>query len=256
MTDCVYDGSFEGLLTAVFDVYDYKIVTSRIIPADRYQPDAFAEKREVITDAVKANRVWKGLQKRLSANALLNAFSVYLSERMDKEQLLLDFFRMVFAGEEKVEENFSSVTVLQVTQIGKQLHREKHRLEAFVRFTQLKDNVYFAVIAPDFNVLPLIATHFKDRYADQRWIIYDTKRRYGLSYDLQTVQEVYFDFIPDVRPEQPETDVLDANEELFQQLWQVYFHSVNIPARRNLKLHRQHVPIRYWKYLTEKRIFK
>lgn len=250
----VYDGSFEGLLTAVFDIYEGKALTAHIVPADRYQPDVFAEKREVITDATKANRVWKGLQKRLSAHALLNIFSVHLSERPDRESLLLSFFRRVFAEELWVEEDFSSSVVLQIAQIGKQLHREKHRFEAFVRFTQLRDGVYFATIDPDFNVLPLIGPHFTERFADQEWIIYDIRRRYGLHYDTHKVQEVYFDFQPHHTLHSIPDDLSAEEEELTQKLWQVYFRSVNIPARRNMKLHRKHLPIRYWKYLTEKKI--
>ncbi|MEJ7663065.1 MAG: DUF4130 domain-containing protein [Hymenobacter sp.] len=46
--------------------------------------------------------------------------------------------------------------------------------------------------------------------------------------------------------------VLDEREPLFQVLWQAYFDHVNIPERRNLKLHRRHMPLRYWKYLSEK----
>jgi probable DNA metabolism protein len=179
-------------------------------------------------------------------------FSVHLSERPDREDLLLAFCRMVFATDEKVEENFSSPVVLQIAQVGKQLHREKHRFEAFVRFAQLGDGTYFATIDPDFDVLPLITPHFTDRYADQVWIIYDTRRRYGMHYDGRTVQEVRFDFLPapsGVRT----TEVESPHEDLYQRLWGVYYQSVNIPARRNLKLHRRHVPVRYWKYLTEKK---
>jgi probable DNA metabolism protein len=252
MTDFVYDGSFEGLLTAVFEIYEYKASAARIIPEGRYQPDVFAEKRPVISDATKANRVWKGLQRRLSSQGLLNVFSVYLSERTDTEALLLDFFRMVFANTETVEENYGSPVVLQIAQIGKQLHREKHRFEAFVRFVQLSDGLYFATIDPDFNVLPLITPHFTDRYADQRWLIYDTRRGYGMYYDLEKVEEVHPDFLNTGSFENPSGNILDASEELSQQLWQLYFQSVNISERRNLKLHRKNVPVRYWKYLTEK----
>ncbi|MGB1209996.1 MAG: DUF4130 domain-containing protein, partial [Lacinutrix venerupis] len=38
----------------------------------------------------------------------------------------------------------------------------------------------------------------------------------------------------------------------FQQLWKDYFKSTNIKSRKNMKLHIQHVPKRYWKYLSEK----
>jgi probable DNA metabolism protein len=46
--------------------------------------------------------------------------------------------------------------------------------------------------------------------------------------------------------------IFDEKEELYQHLWQQYFKSVNIVSRKNTKLHIQHMPKRYWKYLTEK----
>lgn len=45
---------------------------------------------------------------------------------------------------------------------------------------------------------------------------------------------------------------LDEKDEYFQHLWKQYYHSTNIEARRNMKLHIKHVPKRYWKYLVEK----
>ncbi len=47
-------------------------------------------------------------------------------------------------------------------------------------------------------------------------------------------------------------EILDEKEELYQTLWQQYFQSVNIKARKNMKLHIQHMPKRYWKYLVER----
>lgn len=45
---------------------------------------------------------------------------------------------------------------------------------------------------------------------------------------------------------------LDKKDEHFQNLWKRYYQSTNIEARRNMKLHLQYVPKRYWKYLVEK----
>jgi len=47
----------------------------------------------------------------------------------------------------------------------------------------------------------------------------------------------------------------DEKEALYQQLWQQYFKSVNIGARKNTRLHIQHMPKRYWKFLPEKQMF-
>jgi len=103
-------------------------------------------------------------------------------------------------------------------------------------------------------VLPLIRKHFTDRYADQRWLIYDTRRKYGLYYDLQNTSEVNIAF--EINPHDPhqESIIHDDKEALYQALWQQYFSSANIIARKNMKLHIKHMPKRYWKNLIEKRI--
>jgi len=118
-------------------------------------------------------------------------------------------------------------------------------MEAFVRFRLVQDNLYHAVIEPDHNVLPLIADHFKNRYADQRWVIWDARRQYGLYYDLEKV-----DLVEEASPE-----ALSRSESVssgYAQLWKTYFTNTNIVERKNMKLHLQHVPHRYWKYLCEK----
>ena len=107
---------------------------------------------------------------------------------------------------------------------------------------------------PDFNVLPLISKHFQRRFADQKWIIYDLKRKYGLFYDLEKVDIIELE-LPESFDPTKTNRVFFMNEELeFQSLWQDYFSSTNIPSRKNMKLHIQHVPKRYWKYLSEKQI--
>jgi probable DNA metabolism protein len=124
-------------------------------------------------------------------------------------------------------------------------------MEAFVRFQKLKDDTFYAAVEPDFNVLPLLIRHFKSRYADQKWIIYDLKRKYGLYYDLHNVQYISLDFANIGKA----GDVIAAfteDEGIYQHLWKNYFTSVNIPSRKNTKLHVRHIPKRYWKHLTEK----
>ena len=60
-------------------------------------------------------------------------------------------------------------------------------------------------------------------------------------------------FNEDVANGKDVSGVIAEEETLYQQLWQLYFASVNIPARKNMKLHIRHMPRRYWKYLTEKK---
>ena len=114
---------------------------------------------------------------------------------------------------------------------------------------------YFTAIEPQKNALPLIVAHFRDRFADQRWLIYDVGRAYGFYYDLTDLRRVTFDEednLPHLASGRLDDSLLDKNERLFQQLWQTYFKAICIKERLNPRKHRQDMPVRYWKYLTEK----
>lgn len=252
MTTIIYDGTFEGWLTAVFEVYEYKFSPVHITTRERFQPTLSGKHHDSISDEKKAHRVWKGLYSRLSGKALNNIYSCFLSEEKGIEDTLLQYVQYVFGSKQNIENNYSNPAVLIISQIAKKVHREKHRMEAFIRFQLTKDGLYYAVCQPDFNVLPLIEKFFKERYADQRWMIYDAGRKYGIYYDLGKVETVKLTFDEAAGNGKNIESIHDENEALYQQLWQTFFSSVNIVARKNLKLHIQHMPRRYWKYLPEK----
>ena len=179
---------------------------------------------------------------------------MYLSEQSNIEILIFNFIRCVMASNDAtILQNFANEYILKAAKIEKMIHREVHRMHAFVRFQKAKEGIFYAAIEPDFNVIPLLGDHFERRYADQPWIIFDTKRHYGLHYDLDTTQYITLDspiFNTNTGALQP--DVMDEKEQNYQHLWENYFQSVNIKERKNIKLHIRHVPKRYWKYLIEK----
>jgi len=254
MTRLIYDSGFVGFLTAVFEVYERKLNDAQIIREHFYQPQLNEVKLTILSDSEKAERVWKGLKLKLSAEKRNEVYKAFLSEQPDMESILLQFIRSVFQSTGSIEQNYSNASVLQVSQIARQVHREKHRMEAFVRFQRTQDDLYYASIEPDFNVLPLIVKHFKDRYADQHWIIYDAKRSYGIQYNNQSGKIHEVEFADQNSLHQPflAESVVHEEEIHYQHLWRQYFSSVNIGARKNTKLHVRHVPLRYWRFLTEK----
>lgn len=255
MTTLHYDGSFGGLLTAIFEVYERKLREVRVVKSGTATPDVFGHSQEVFTDEGKAKRVWAGLGKKLSPAATERIFSTYLCELPGAENYLLSYARYVFDSKENVEEDYGHAAVLWVTQTARKVWREKHRMEAFVRFQELKDGLFYGLVEPDHNVLPLIAPHFKSRYADQDWLIYDGRRKYGIHYQKCTgaVQEVFFSEEETPTSNHVAAASLNDREELFQHLWRDYFKHTGIPARVNPKLHMKHIPLRYWKHLTEKK---
>ena len=251
--DYTYDGTFEGLLTVLFSVYESKSPPNSIQPEATAQSGLFAAPAHRETDEARAARVWEGLLKTMDPEARTRLYHVFLSEVADRELLIFRYVDLALRSPVDVAENYANADVRRVQRLAQQMFREKHRMEAFVRFEKTSDELFHASIEPDFDVLPLIAAHFTKRYADQRWLIYDRRRRYGLYYDLTRTDVVQFEA---ERAGAKATDlaatVLDEREPLFKVLWQSYFDHVNIPERKNLKLHRRHMPLRYWRYLSEK----
>lgn len=258
ITHLLYDGTFQGLLTCIFEMYERKLPDAEIIQATRYQPMLSGLSLIVDTDTAKSKRVWNGLSRKLSVSKRDEVYKTFLSELPEMERLITSFIRHVLANKANVEEDFGHPGVLGVKKTAHQVHREKHRMEAFIRFQRTQDDLYFAAIEPDFNILPLIASHFKDRYADQRWLIYDLRRKYGIAYDPGNFQvtEVKLDLDTDACGQFLPASMCHDDEIEYQKLWKDYFCSVNIGARRNKKLHVRHVPVRYWRHLTEKREFE
>ncbi len=248
----IYDGTFDGFLCAVFHVFEHKLTQVHIQNKFTKQDVLFYDNVTIITEQRKANRVWKGVLSKTGYKHRYQLYSAFLSEQQHIELLLLDGFKYIFGGVTSGHLDYSHPSILQIAKIAKQVGREKHRMEAFVRFRLLKDGIYFASIEPDFNVLPLILKHFKNRYADQKWMIYDIKRHYGMYYDLSTAEIIDMEFPKNFDFTKTSDDFFTNQELEFQTLWQDYFKSTNITSRKNLKLHRQHVPKRYWKYLSEK----
>ncbi len=247
----IYDKTFEGLLTVVFDAYYRKTFPDMLLTETDALPLFYDEVFTVHTDAEKSSRVWKGLQRKLSESALHALFVCWLSELPQIDTLLFSYIRKAIDAPRSIELNFGDADVLELSKVWKKVDRERLRVIQFLRFQKTADDTFFACMEPQHNVLPLVTNHLKDRFHDQKWLLYDIKRDYGYYYDLKEVTEVYLD------EKQWESgklreELMAEDEKLFQQLWQTYFRSMTIKERINPKLHKQNLPVRFWKYLTEK----
>lgn len=255
MTIFTYDHTFDGLLTAVFDAYFRKTFPDALLCEGEPLPLFYDEVVEVVTDDEKSGRVWRGLQKKISKSALVMLTTCWLSELPEVGQLIFHYIRKAIDAPASIELNFADPDVLQLSKIWKKVNWEKVRIIQFARFQKAADGTFFAPFEPEYNALPLTIDHFKDRFADQKWLIYDMKRRYGYYYDLKEVTEVTFDGSDESHliTGMLSDSLMADDEKMFQQLWQTYFKSIAIKERLNPRLHRQHIPVRYWKFLTEKK---
>lgn len=248
-----YDKSFEGLLCTVFEAYTLKLFPDKLMAENDVIP-LFAEHIITIaTEDTKAKRVWKSLEKKLTVGSLTFITMTWLSELPETDILLFRYIRKVLDSPQSIELNFGDPDILEVSKIWKKVSNEKQRIIQFTRFQKTVDDIFFAPIEPIHNVLSLVTKHFQDRFADQKWIIYDMKRDYGYFYNLSTVTEIHFENKPTSSSSgKLNEDLLAEDEKMFQKLWKEYFKSITIKERINPKLHRQNLPVRFWKYLPEK----
>ena len=211
---------------------------------------------QVTTSEEKAQRVWAGLEKRLSREAIKLISVSWLSEQRELNNPLFQYIYKVFKQGD-ISKNFADPDVLAVTNIARRVLHEQLRMKQFIRFQKAKDGTYLAVVAPDHNVLPIITDHFQDRFNDQPWLIYDAKRHYGYYYDGKT-DAIHITFeneaaVPfDLRNGKLNDDVISHDDQLLQDLWRTYFKAICIKERMNPRKQLQDMPRRYWKYMTEK----
>ncbi|MEL6276712.1 MAG: TIGR03915 family putative DNA repair protein, partial [Bacteroidota bacterium] len=240
----LYDGTYSGFLSAVFEVFRLKMeAATRIQPEASYQEQLFSPPLPVTTNEEHAKRITKALRQKCH-KAAKYCYRAFLSEHEDREHIILHFIQRFFREGPDVIEDLTDRNIRLLNRLDQQMGREVHRMHAFVRFQQTPDDLYAALINPDFDVLPLLDKHFIARYPAQDWLIYDTKRHYGLHWDQQNCHLVTFSESDQRQLRQLSKEVLATRENGYQQLWQTYFHAVDIPERRNMKLHLQHVPKR------------
>ncbi len=253
----IFDNTLDGLLTAVFDSFSLHQQPKMLLTEGEQLPLFADELHRVVSDSGKAERVWKGLEKNLSKDGLRMITISWLSEERMLNTPLFNFICKVFRQKEKdLERNASDPDVLEVRNSCRRVLHEQLRMKQFIRFQKAKDSTYLAVVSPDHNVLPLIISHFQDRFNDQPWLIYDAKRHYGYYYDGKTVINVTFEdetAVPfNLENGKLDAEALSENDLLFQDLWRTYFKAVCIKERIKPKKQLNDMPRRYWKYMTEK----
>lgn len=254
-----YDKTFSGLLCAVFDCYRYKLLPSQLLITGALAPLFYEQHHEVITFPAHALRVATALTKRLSKAQLQQINAIWLAEQDESDLLLLNYLYKIVGHAGGYSCNYADKDVLALFKLAKRVAKESEHVRQFVRFTKTQDGVYFAPIAPRYNVLPLVTHFFYDRFADQPWALYDETRQYGYCYQ-PTKANGAIEFFTLAEPEsflrnhKVNPDYLADGEQQFQQLWQNYYQALTIKERINPTLQRQFMPTRFWRYLPEIRL--
>lgn len=248
----IYDGTFDGFLTAVSEAMELNELPEQIVTEDKLEMNLFVETRAIKTDFEKAKGFLGDILMKLSQDGLKTVLYCYLSAEPGSEVALCEYLQKVMVSNENIETNLSDPVVLMIRKTGEKVAKEVNLFKGIIRFREIEPGFFYAPIEPDHQITPLLAEHFRRRFADQRWLIHDRRRNSGVFYDGNQILFLKnFELKPKLRDLSASTACFSEQENDYQELWKLYFKNIEIQERVNPKLQRQHLPVRYWKYLVE-----
>jgi probable DNA metabolism protein len=236
-----YDGSFDGLLCCVFESYDQKELPVDILLSDTTQMMLFPVK-EITTDSQKSSRVLASIPKKMGPDALDFVRHAFLTCLPQKELYILLFLRLGYRYGPSVMNMLTDDVLNTLLKAVKHLNNESNLLKGFLRFSVF-NNVLVAEAEPKNYVLPLLTQHFCERYPEERFLIYDKTHSMALVYQPYQSAVIPIDDL-----ELPEPD---EKEQSFRELWRLFYDAIEIQGRHNPKCRMNHMPKRYWRYMTE-----
>ena len=120
---------------------------------------------------------------------------------------------------------------------------EVHRLKGFLRFMESADGTLYAPYSPDNDITDMLMPHFAERL-NSPFVIHDLKRKIAGMYNGKEWITGYVG----------EAEIyLSEYERAFENLWKKYYKAVNIKERPHEKQMKGYMPVRYWKFLPEKK---
>lgn len=173
-----YDGSFSGFLCCIYRAIRAREEPALILAGDEMPALLFPE-LAIHTDPDQARRVSRAIAGKIGPQVLEFAQRAHLTALAGRELYLLALLRRGFREGPLVLEDMADPTVCRLRRAVCHLEREAHLYKGFVRF-QVRGEALSAVIQPKNRVLPLLAEHFRERFAAQALLIYDETHREAL----------------------------------------------------------------------------
>lgn len=226
------------------------------------------------------------LGQTVTAAVMDTVWKAWLSEQAGLSRAIDSFIRLAVRLRQDPSDRRQDPAVLEVVSAARKVEAQAHQYLGLLRFRSLGPELYVADLAPDYLVLPLIAPHFADRFADQAFVIRDCRRSLALLHlargPCRLVRLLPDDpggspspidsrLGADPTDRRPSAGLPDprgspadrlpvpagngsdepAGEADFTAMWQLYLQRLSIPERENRPLQQANMPRKYWPYLVE-----
>lgn len=237
----IYDKSFEGFLSLVYQVYYKKLNPSKI--ENKYPNTLLLDDiKEIKTDEENASKVYEAIKKNFPKKCFEMILNIFMCDSKSFEMPLLKYIILGFKNKNELF-NINKEEVIFLQNLEKELFRHVHKMYGFTRFKELDDGTLYAKIETKFNVLYFLGKHFFKRLNNQNYIIHNINRKIAF-----IKNDSYLGIQNIASFEEPK---LSNSEEKFDKLWQTFFDSIAIESRENKKCQQNFVPLLYRTYMNE-----
>ncbi|MBQ7879948.1 MAG: TIGR03915 family putative DNA repair protein [Clostridia bacterium] len=235
----LFDGSAYGFLTAFLTAFhdENALLTSKTAQLFIGETPVTVQ-----TDETRAKKAADRLTA-LDKKAMHDLDILLRCKDADNEQVAFLYLRFLAKTGCPVRNRFAEPCVFQAVAYMKKVALEVHRFHGFIRFMQTESGALYAPFSPDNDICDLLVPHFRARFPKFPFVLHDVGRKKAAVYDGANTF---------IAPLEQASVVISGDEQCWRSLWKEYYRAVNIPARERLKQMRGYLPVRYWKYLTEK----
>ncbi len=243
------ENSPEGIFSGVYDAWMSRLGHKNVSLAvqGEYNYTLFSQCREVEACSWKAEKVVKAVREKISELAYSWIYRCALSPEPGRADVIYRFLIYGFHIGSGVTGYLQIPEVHGAFAMNRAVADEAHLLMEFVRFEELAGGILFAPINPKNDVTALLMPHFCDRMPEERFIIYDEKRKRA---GVHTGgREWYFVSGEETRPLSELAGKTDRGE--YAVLWRAFFSSIAVPERKNPVCQRSHLPLHFRSRMTE-----
>lgn len=244
------EDSMEGILTAVFQAYEEKRNPEDTLLCLTEDPILFGEDVIVVPDENKTRRVIYTLRKRFGMEDYQYLCMSLASGDEEKAQA---FYRTVASGLKSgcgrghLFDNLADFYIHKAFALARSVSTETGHQKQFLRFQELENGILYSKTGPMYDVLAFLMPHFADRLPVENFVIYDEKRNL---FGIHPAGKEWYLFRGEEK-DRPAELRLSAEEREYQELFRQFCRTITIESRKNQKLQKGMLPLRFREYMVE-----
>lgn len=246
------EDSPEAIFSAVYSAWELRLghentaIQAALTDRER-NLELFSEYITLEPNQEKARKVMNTIRTRFSEEILETLYLVACSDGEDKADVVYHCIQLLLSMGIRAQKHLKNPYIMRAMELSRTTGNERHHYLGFLRFLETPQGILLGRFAPKTNVTELVMPHFCDRFPEERFVIWDTKRNLagfhsrGADYLMVLLTPEQAAWLSQYKEE----------EQQMEELWKTFVQSISIKARENKKLQRSNLPLRFREYMTE-----